>query len=425
MAHTTLPTPGRGLSMTSDQMRLAITDRLVGVKPYILIGQLYLFVALLMTFGGIQGQIDIDDTYFVALGLVGSSIVLIAPRNSLRHVFVSLPLLLLYTYLICSVAWVSGFMPYRAAFQSQVPIIIATTFVASLVPFDKIIQSLKAGFIFGILFSFYALITDPTSRIHRLDSVTTFSGWRGSFEHKNGLVPFLVLAGITFIIFERRRWLRNLVLIGALVLTIGSQSATGMSTVIVVLCVAWWLNAYLKQDLRLSGSYIALSLFGAVILAVVITVLLPWLVNLYGKDLTFTNRTDIWSASVDVIGDSPWIGYGWNGAWVEPNVEPTVTLNRETGFEAGHAHNVVLEMLLEGGVVGLGLYLAFFGSVGVAAWRALRTHPDIARWVILFLAIQVVVGISEVTLFHGWIFMLVLMRGILGNQLSTTARAHV
>jgi O-antigen ligase len=82
-------------------------------------------------------------------------------------------------------------------------------------------------------------------------------------------------------------------------------------------------------------------------------------------------------------------------------------------------------MLLEGGVVGLALYLTLFVSVGVAAWRALRTHPDIARWVIVFLACQVVVGVSEVTLFHGWMFMLVLMRGILGIQLSTTARSHV
>ena len=424
MAQTTLPAPG-GLSTSADQLRLAITDRLVGVKPYILVGQLYLFLALLFTFGAVQGQIDVNDKYFVMIGIIGCSTVLIAPRHSLRHVFVSLPLLLLYTYLICSVAWVTGSMPYRSAFQEQIPIVVATTFVASLVPFDKILQSLKAGFIFGILFSFYALIVNPASRIHEVDATTTFSGWRGAFLHKNALVPFLVLAAVTFIIFERRRWLRNLVVIGAIVLTIGSQSATGMSSVIVVICVAWWLNAYLKQDLRLSGSYIALSLFGAVVLAVVITVLLPWMVNLYGKDLTFTNRTDIWSASVDVIGDSPWIGYGWNGVWIEPNVEPTVTLDRETGFEAGHAHNVVLEMLLEGGVVGLVLYLAFFGSVGIAAWHALRTHPDIARWVLLFLAIQAVVGVSEVTLFHGWIFMLVLMRGILGNQLSTTARAHV
>jgi hypothetical protein len=82
-------------------------------------------------------------------------------------------------------------------------------------------------------------------------------------------------------------------------------------------------------------------------------------------------------------------------------------------------------MLLQGGIIGLTLYLVFFGSVALAAWRGLRTHPDIAKWALLILTCQIVVGISEVTLFHGWIFMLVLIRGVLGNQLSTTARAHV
>jgi O-antigen ligase len=418
MATTTLHQP-------REAIRAAIADRLVGVKPYVLLGELYLFIALLTTFGAVQGLITVDDTYYLFIGLMGCAVTLIAPRDAMRHVFISLPLLLLFTYLICSVAWVTGFMPYRSVFQETALIVIGTVFVSSLLPFDRIIESLKLGFIVGILLSFYALITDPMSRIHELDSTTTFSGWRGSFEHKNGLVPFLVLAAITFIIFERRKWLRNLVLVSALVLTVGSQSATGMSCMIVVICVAWWINAYMKQELRLSGSYVALSLFGAVIVGLVITVLLPWLVNLYGKDLTFTNRTDIWSASVDAIGDSPWIGYGWNGVWIEPNVEPTVSINREIGFEAGHAHNAVIEMLLQGGIIGLTLYLVFFGSVALAAWRGLRTHPDIAKWALLILTCQIVVGISEVTLFHGWIFMLVLIRGVLGNQLSTTARAHV
>jgi O-antigen ligase len=330
--------------------------------------------------------------------------------------------LLLYTYLLCSVAWVSGIMPFRSVLQSQIPIVIATTFVASLVPFPKLLQGLKAGFIFGILFSFYAVITNPAARIHTLDDGATFAGWRGSFEHKNGLVPFLVFAVLTFVFFERRAWLRFTVLASAAVLIIGSQSATGLSCVIVLAFAGWWFNSYLKQDLRLSGSYVALSFFGAIAVAICIAVLLPWLVELYGKDLTFTNRTDIWSASITAIEKNPIIGYGWNGAWIELDVEPTVTLNRDIGFVAGHAHNSVLEMLLEGGIIGLALYIAFFGSVAMAAWRALRTHPDLARWVLLFLIAQVVMGLSEVTLFHGWMFALVLMRCVLARQLSTTAR---
>jgi O-antigen ligase len=378
---------------------------------------------MVAAFGAVQGQIKVDDTYFIPIGLIGCAVPLIAPRDTVRRVFVSIPLLLLMTYLVCSVAWVPSLMAYRSVFQRMVPIVIATTFVASILPFERILQALKVAFVIGILYSLFAVITDPSARVHLLSDGTMFSGWKGSFEHKNGLVPYVVFASITFLIFERRRWLRWSVVIASLVLTIGSQSATGMSCVLVVLCAAWWLNAYMKQDHRLSGSYIALSVFGAIVVGVVITVLLPWLVNLYGKDLTFTNRTDIWSASIHAIHDQPIIGYGWNGVWVDDTTEPTASIDREIGFEAGHAHDSVLEMLLEGGVIGLGLYAVFFGSVGAAAWRALRTHPDIGRWVLLFMVAQVIMGISEVTLFHGWLLTLVLMRGILWRQ-STTSHAY-
>lgn len=417
MADTTFAPP--------EPLTTQLGRRLAQIRPYILIGQIYVAVALVTMFGGVQGQIDFEVSNYVLVGGFGMAVPFLAPRDAVRHTFVSIPLLLLYTYLICSVAWVTGMMPYRSAFLQQVPIVIATTFVASLVPWPKLLQGLKAGFVFGILYSFYAVITDASARVHNLEDGSVFSGWRGSFAHKNGLVPFLVFAALTFAFFERRKWLRFAVLASVVVLTIGTQSATGLSCIMVVSFAAWWFHSYLKQDLRLSGSYVALSFFGAIGVGIAVLVLLPWLVNLYGKDLTFTNRTDIWSASVDAIAERPIHGYGWNGVWVDNSLEPTVSLNREIGFRAGHAHNAVLEMLLQGGVIGLGFYLVFFGSVGIAAWRALRTHPDLARWVLLFLVAQVVVGISEVTLFHGWIFTLVLMRCVLARQLSTTSRTTV
>jgi len=251
MAETTLP-PG------APPLQLAITGRLVGVRPYVLVGQLFVLVGVLTMFGAVQGQIGVDGPLYVLFGAIGCSVALIAPRDAVRHVFVSLPLMLLYTYLICSIAWVTGFMPYRAAFQQQVPMVIGAVFVSSILPFEKLLQALKAAFIVGILFSFFAVITDASARIHELDDGTVFSGWRGSFEHKNGLVPFVVFAAVTFAFFERRKWLRIAVIVSAVVLTVGSQSATGLSCVIVVSCAAWWLRTYLNHCLRLSGSYVAL-----------------------------------------------------------------------------------------------------------------------------------------------------------------------
>lgn len=60
-----------------------------------------------------------------------------------------------------------------------------------------------------------------------------------------------------------------------------------------------------------------------------------------------------------------------------------------------HAENQYLETLIEGGVVGLSLFVAFLGLVGAASWRLLRGGADelapVVGWVGLFaLATQVV-----------------------------------
>jgi exopolysaccharide production protein ExoQ len=235
-------------------------------------------------------------------------------------------------------------------------------------------------------------------------------------------VPFLVFASVTYRFFEPRRWLRFFVYGATIVLTLGSQSSTGLSCIVVVLCSAWWLRTYMRQDLRLSAAYLVLSFFGAIAVGMAIVALLPFIVGLYGKDLTFSNRTVIWEASIDAVGEQPIQGYGWYGVWIDRDTEPTITMVRDVGFEAGHAHNSAIEMLLQGGIIGLALYVVFFGSVFGALLRAMRPLPDLASWGLLMLVVQLIVGISEVTLFGGWLFFLVLVRGMLARELSTTSR---
>jgi exopolysaccharide production protein ExoQ len=414
MAQTTI-TP-------AEPVRDALTRRFTQIQPYILLGQAYIFGGLLLSWGALENVVAVRPPTHVVFGLVGVGVAIIAPREATRHVFVSIPLMMLVTYMLCSVAWVTGLIPFRLAVMQTVPMVISTVFVASLLPHKRIIDALKVALLFGILLSFYAVITDPIARTHGGPAGFELTGWRGSFLHKNNLVPFLVLASVTYRYFEPRRWLRSFVYGATIVLTVGSQSSTGLSCIIVVVCSAWWLRAYMRQDLRLSAAYLVLSFFGAIAVAMAITALLPFIVSLYGKDLTFSNRTLIWEASLDAVEDQPLQGYGWYGVWIDHATEPTITMMRDIGFEAGHAHNSAIEMLLQGGILGLGLYVLFFGSVFVALTQALRPLPEIACWGLLMLVVQIVVGISEVTLFGGWLFFLVLVRGMLARELSTTSR---
>jgi heme A synthase len=68
--------------------------------------------------------------------------------------------------------------------------------------------------------------------------------------------------------------------------------------------------------------------------------------------------------------------------------------------------------------------MAFYWSVVAAGWKALRTRPALGRWVLLFCLVQAVVGLSEVTLFYGWMVTLALMRSVLAREEQAATRSR-
>lgn len=74
-----------------------------------------------------------------------------------------------------------------------------------------------------------------------------------------------------------------------------------------------------------------------------------WLIiDVLGKDMTFTYRTDMWDSALRVIVKSPLFGHGFpNSEWYIANM---------SSFAIG-PHNVVMGILIYGGVIALGLYL--------------------------------------------------------------------
>jgi O-antigen ligase len=98
-------------------------------------------------------------------------------------------------------------------------------------------------------------------------------------------------------------------------------------------------------------------------------------------------RSPVWGVAIDIWSESPVIGHGWASnemlfaeAWIRD----------ELPFDAVTAHNAVLGVLVETGVLGLSVLIAAV----VATWR--RLH---GRWVpALVLGLVVVTGITEATL---------------------------
>ena len=79
------------------------------------------------------------------------------------------------------------------------------------------------------------------------------------------------------------------------------------------------------------------------------------------------NRYDIWLAAVDVVQRFP-MGVGRkNGAILRDY--PNIPSHHK------HAHNNLLQVTLEGGVLGLGTFLWWMGGFALLSWRTCRRIP--------------------------------------------------
>lgn len=84
------------------------------------------------------------------------------------------------------------------------------------------------------------------------------------------------------------------------------------------------------------------------------------------------NRTALWRDAWKMVKENPWFGQGLGTfQWTYPAYE---TVNPDK--PARYAHNDYLQILIETGIVGLGLLLWFFGAVWRVAIRNLKNDRD-------------------------------------------------
>lgn len=129
--------------------------------------------------------------------------------------------------------------------------------------------------------------------------------------------------------------------------------------------------------------------------------------SLIGKSPDMTGRTMIWKIVLHLIDERPLQGWGWSSYWV-PWVEPykgLVVINHVPYYQA---HNAFLDVWMQLGIVGLGLFILLVGMTFVRLWRlAVRHTSPLYLWPILVFVGIVTQNLTESRMLVeiGWVIL--------------------
>jgi exopolysaccharide production protein ExoQ len=369
----------------------------------------YLFLMPLITFEAIR----LPTVAILGVTGVGATALLTSVRGTFARMRISTAAIAFVGWCLVSATWVYDstlFVNKSERFLIPAFIFLA---IGSVVPAELIVRGFLHGYYTLLGYIVFTLVTDPSARVQAATANEgALPGWHGPFVHKNSMSTLLVVGAVFLLAFETRRRVRWGAFGVIAVLLIGSRSGTGLAGIIFVITAWHWLRTFVKQQRRMTAPFVFFSVAGLLVSMVVGLSTLPIILAAYGKDTTFTGRTNIWSGVLWAVEKRPLVGYGYGGVWVSENVEPTFSMMRRIGFRAFHAHNGVLDVILQVGVIGVILFFCLFVPTLLSAMRLARRGSGVGTAIVVAGLAIAVMSLSESLFLGPWIPFICLCRGM-------------
>jgi exopolysaccharide production protein ExoQ len=190
-------------------------------------------------------------------------------------------------------------------------------------------------------------------------------GWRGIFFHKNDLGDVMAIGITIFFLLSheklRHKWLFWVVICLMIALLILANAKTPLIGLLTSLSLLPF-HKMLRQQYTLKAFLLTISIILVGSSVVWISNNTEALLIAIGKDPGLNGRADTWTIIIRMIQERPWLGYGYFGFWSNPDNAAEVHKYYISSWKPGHAHNGLLTLLLDVGLVGgfVFLYNFFF-----------------------------------------------------------------
>jgi O-antigen ligase len=225
--------------------------------------------------------------------------------------------------------------------------------------------------------------------------------WRGVATHKNilGQSSLICLIYWTYALLtgtSRERAVASVFCFLAFILLAGSHSATPTLTYAMLGGALMLFQIHRQLFSPKIGAISSLVILAALVVtpAVILVVNQEWLrmlLELMGRDITLTERVDLWESIMEHARQHLIVGCGFGGYWVTSS-QTMEALYKEFVWFPNQAHNGYLDILNETGLIGLVLFLALIQR----AFSRLKSKPAAFFWRWVFLAV-IVLNLTEST----------------------------
>ncbi len=221
--------------------------------------------------------------------------------------------------------------------------------------------------------------------------------WVGLFGQKNEFGRIVVLATLVVLTAVRKSVggiiITFLALVAAIGLIIAAQSMTSFVALVGMILVMQF-----APTLRWSaGIRRAVQVFGTIIALPALYALIHFrdsVTELMGRNASLTGRVKIWGLSVASIALKPILGYGYSAFW--PASAEAMRIDVAINWTVPHAHDAYIELALELGLVGLGLYVAAYLVAMKRAALYMRMERDnSAKWPLVYLCFVLLYSFTE------------------------------
>ena len=222
--------------------------------------------------------------------------------------------------------------------------------------------------------------------------------WRGLYLTKNSLGAYMALGALVLLLLtiddRRWRWLTG----AGFVLCVGLLLLSGSITALAILLGLFaLLPLYRALQWRHMLAVPFLAVAGLLLGSAVIVLAnnLDPALHAVGKDLTLSDRSNVWAAVFVMISERPWLGYGYSSFWQGWEGE-SAQVWLLTQWEPPSAHNGYLDLWLNVGLLGVFVFAlgCLLGFLRATAWARL-TGTVGGLWPVAFLMFLLLYNLSE------------------------------